>query len=72
MEEKKLYCAQCGKEILSKEEEPLGEGGYYKVLDNYLQVNYFDSNEDNVFCSEECVLKSLSVEFIYLEDEEEK
>ena len=67
---KKLYCACCGKEIGDTTYDVTSERGYYKVLDNYLQVNYFDSEEDNIFCSEECVLKSLSVEFIYLEDEE--
>lgn len=69
--DKKLYCACCGKEIGDTTYDATSKRGYYKVLDNYLQVKYFDSNEDNVFCSEECVLKSLSVEFIYLEKEED-
>ena len=66
--DKKLYCACCGKEIGDTTYDATSERGYYKVLDNYLQIKYFDSDEDNIFCSEECVLKSLSVEFIYLED----
>ena len=47
-------CAQCGKEI------PFGTP-YYMVGDNYLQVNYFDSANDNIFCSQECLCEALSV-----------
>ena len=49
---KKLVCAECGKVI---------EENYVMVGDNFLQVKYFDEEEDNVFCSEECLCKSLSV-----------
>lgn len=38
-------CANCGREI---------NGEYYKSLDNYLQVNYFDDESCNCFCSQEC------------------
>lgn len=58
-------CAQCGSII-----EP-GEF-YYWVGDNYLQVNYFDEQDgsDNVFCSEDCLLRSLSVRSDEVEDDE--
>lgn len=46
------YCAQCGNAI---------EGNYYMVGDNFLQIRYFDDNKSNVFCSTECLCKSLSV-----------
>lgn len=45
-------CANCGLEI---------RDDYYKIGDNYLQVNYFDSDEDNCFCSKDCLCSSLSV-----------
>lgn len=35
-----MMCAFCEKEITKE---------YYKILDNYLQVKYFDSEDDNVF-----------------------
>ena len=53
MKRKKLYCANCGCEI---------EDYYLKVCDNYLQVKYFDSEDDNVFCSDECLKEALTVE----------
>lgn len=42
----KRVCAQCGQVI----ENEL----YYKVADNYLQVKYFENDELNCFCSQEC------------------
>ena len=45
-------CAECGCII-----EP--EDTWYKVGDNFLQVKYFDSDEDNCFCSKDCLLRSL-------------
>lgn len=47
-------CANCGKKIESNEE-------YFIVGDNYLQVKYFDSTEDNIFCSKDCLCRALSV-----------
>lgn len=55
------YCATCGKEI---------EKSYIKVLDNYLQVKYFDSDEINCFCCNECLCEFISAEEIYLDEEE--
>lgn len=45
-------CAQCGNEIL------VGER-YFKVCDNFLQMRYFDEEDesDNVFCSKACSKK---------------
>ncbi len=54
MEAKTVTCANCGKEI------PAGEP-YFIVGDNYLQMKYFDSTEDNIFCSHECICEALSV-----------
>lgn len=48
-------CAHCDKEL---------HINYFKVLENFLQVKFYTDpeGEDNMFCSEECVLKSLFVE----------
>lgn len=49
-------CAVCGGEI------PTGQT-YLKVCDNFLQVRFFEEEDesDNVFCSDECLKKALSV-----------
>lgn len=63
-----MICANCNKDI---------EGSYFKCLDNYIQVKYFEEQDesDNVFCSRECFCKALSVEEIDIpsdtEDEED-
>lgn len=57
---KTFYCANCGKEI---------EYGYlYMFRDNYLQVNYFDDNTSNRFCSIECAAESLMIDCVNFED----
>ena len=56
-------CARCGCEC--KDE-------YYKVLDNYLQVKYFDDEETNCFCSEDCFCEFVMLEPIYIEDEDDE
>lgn len=45
-------CSSCGAAI---------EGEHYKIGDNFLIRKYFSSDEDNCFCSEECIMKYLSV-----------
>lgn len=59
------YCSaerieKCGKKI---------EKEYMKVLDNFLLVKYFDTDEESIFCSDECLQKDLSVETFYLDDD---
>ena len=58
-----MICAYCGKPI---------EKEYYKVLDNYLQIKYFETDEFNIFCSEECVLKDLMVERFDVDEKNEE
>lgn len=55
MSQKFRYCAECGCE--------LGKT-VWRVLDNTLQIKYFDKfdGSDNAFCSEECLLRSISAE----------
>ena len=63
---KKLFCAYC-KKLINDEMDLDSEQGYYKVLDNFLQIKYLDSDEDNIFCSQDCACSSLMLEFIPLE-----
>lgn len=53
------YCAYCGKLI---------EGSFFRVCDNFLQTHYFDSEEDNCFCSEGCILDSMFVKEIDVDE----
>lgn len=56
-------CSECNKEINIKEDI------YYKCLDNFMQVKYFDTEDENIFCSGECFCKYLDLTE-YLGDEE--
>lgn len=56
-----IYCACCGDEIT---------GDYYMIGDNYLQTHYFDCDEDNVFCSVECMARFLSTLIVDFETKE--
>lgn len=57
---KEIFCACCGKKI---------EDEYMKVLDNFLLVKYFETDEENIFCSDECLQEALSVETFYIDDD---
>ena len=48
-------CAKCGHII---------EGEYYKCLDNFMILKYFDEQDgsDNVFCSKNCFCEAMSLE----------
>lgn len=48
-------CACCGKMI--EEDE-----SYFKCLENFLLVKFFDSDDDNIFCSKDCFCKQLFLE----------
>ena len=43
-------CVNCGKKIEDSE-------NHYSFLDNYLQVKYFDSEEDNIFVAKNVLAK---------------
>ena len=47
-------CANCGLPITETERR-------LRCRDNYLISKYFDSEENNIFCSEECFCEALSV-----------
>ncbi|SHJ64850.1 hypothetical protein SAMN05444401_3567 [Clostridium amylolyticum] len=50
-------CACCGMVIEEGE-------SYFKCLENFLLVKFFDSEEDNIFCSKECFCEQLFLEEI--------
>ena len=55
-------CANCGLPIYENEIR-------LRCRDNYLICKYFDSDENNIFCSEECLMEALSVKEYADEDE---
>lgn len=57
-----MKCAECNQEI---------KGCYYRVGDNFLQVNYFDEQDgsDNVLCSRDCLCDALSVVMALIEED---
>lgn len=59
-----MKCANCGKDI-EKDET------YYKVNDNFLLIKYFDTDEDSIFCSQECICEALSIDCLTCEEQSE-
>lgn len=59
--EEPIYCANCEK-IFDEDDEVISVG------DNFLTIKYFDSIEDNIFCSPECLMESLSVIYSNVSD----
>lgn len=57
-------CANCGMPIYENEKR-------LRCRDNYLISKYFDSEENNIFCSEDCFCEALSVKE-YLDEDEMK
>jgi len=53
-EDKPMVCSVCHMELQPGDE-------YLRIGDNFLEVKYFDSEEENLFCSEECLCRSLHV-----------
>lgn len=65
MSEVELFCSKCGAKI---------KGNCYKSLNVRLQLNYFDEDNDNCFCSKTCFCEYMSLEQVdktfYLSDAE--
>lgn len=59
-EEKPKYCANCKCRIT--------DIVYFECLDNFLQRKYFDTEEENCFCSQECFCEYLNLNSIENED----
>jgi len=45
------------------------EDTFYKCLDNYLQICFFDTEGENCFCSEECFCKYMNLQQEKTEEE---
>ena len=58
---KELKCSNCGSLIINN---------YYRVLDNILQKKYFDSEDENCFCSKDCFCDYVMLEEASLDDDE--
>ena len=56
---KELHCSECGALI---------ENICFKCMDECLIVNFFDTDEENCFCSKECFCKYLSLEKLEVEE----
>ena len=54
-----FYCANCGREI---------DDEAYIFHDNLLQIKYFDDNNSNRFCSQDCACEALMLCCIEKED----
>ena len=61
MNDNQLVCAECGEPIVEE---------YYQCLDNFIQVKYFDSEKENIFCSQECFCKYVQLELQEVSDNE--
>lgn len=57
-------CSYCQAEINTEIDD------YFMCQDNFLQTKYFDSEEENVFCSQECFCNYVQLEQIDPLDEE--
>ena len=57
-------CSYCKKDIDTNLEE------YYICQDNFLQVKYFDTEDENIFCCKECFCNYVQLEQIDPLDEE--
>lgn len=44
---------------------------YFTCLDNFIQFKYFDTEEENIFCSQECFCNYVQLEEIEPLEEEE-
>ena len=55
------YCANCGAPIHQGDE-------YVKILDNFLQVRFFENNDENIFCDNDCLAAALSAQYFHFEE----
>ncbi len=57
-------CSYCNAEINAEIDS------YFVCQDNFLQVKYFDTEDENIFCSQECFCNYVQLEQIDPLDEE--
>lgn len=60
---KTRYCCNCGKELAES---------YFTCVENYLITKFFDSEEDNTFCSKDCFCEALMLYEKYIDEESEE
>ena len=58
-----MRCSACSEEVTDT---------YFTCTDNFLQTKYFDSEEENVFCSKECFCDYLGLKEVEIDEEDEK
>lgn len=58
-------CSYCKEQIKTEIDS------YFTCLDNFIQVKYFDTEDENIFCSQECFCNYVQLEEIEPLDEEE-
>lgn len=61
--DKQLHCSECGSII---------EDICYQCLDNFIQTQFFDTDEENCFCSKECFCKYMSLTEIEIEEHDKE
>lgn len=57
-------CSYCNTEINQNTDE------YFTCQDNFIQTKYFDTEDENIFCSQECFCNYVQLEQIDPLDEE--
>ncbi len=57
-------CSYCNAEINQNTDE------YFTCQDNFIQTKYFDTEDENIFCSQECFCNYVQLEQIDPLDEE--
>ncbi len=57
-------CSYCNTEINTEIDS------YFMCQDNFIQTKYFDTDEENIFCCQECFCNYIQLEQIEPESEE--
>lgn len=60
-----MKCSYCDAEINTNTDS------YFTCQDNFMQAKYFDTEEENIFCSQECFCNYVQLEQIDPNGEEE-
>lgn len=63
--EKIKHCSYCGQRI------NIDDDSYFKCLDNFLQTKYFDTEDENIFCCQECFCNYVQLNQYDGEDDKE-
>lgn len=58
-------CSYCNKKINIEIDT------FFKCLDNFLQTKYFDTEDENIFCCQECFCNYVQLNQYVGEDDEE-